>query len=315
MTTPSKIKLANSILFLAALYNILWGAFVSLFPELLLFGEPPTTLMLIYICCIGMLVGVYGVAYYIASTDPTKYWPLVFTGFVGKALGPFGAVYYIYLGKLSTDFFLYVNLYNDIIWLLPFAWILWEVYKGNLEIKKEDKIKKSIHKKILGDSFEDLSPNLKRFHGSTKRIQLEGLFKIERGNSWITNLIANAGGLPKAAVKEKVSLEINFKEGKEYWNRKIGAKSISSCQWISTPYLAEKFGALAFHLNLEVENNCLLIKDVHASVFGIPFPPFFTPTVLASSKDTPNGIDSSIDIGLYPFGRLLKYSGELKILE
>jgi hypothetical protein len=126
----TKFKRAKVILFMAALYNLLWGAIISAFPHIILFGNPPTTYMLILIRCIGMLVGVYGIAYYFCSTNPARYWPLILVGLIGKVLGPIGAVYYVVLGAMPVNF-LWVNLFNDLIWLYPFSWILYEVWKGD----------------------------------------------------------------------------------------------------------------------------------------------------------------------------------------
>ncbi|RWY54352.1 hypothetical protein EPL05_06085 [Mucilaginibacter gilvus] len=116
---------------LAAAYNIFWGLVISAYPQILLFGNPPTDFLLIILRCVGMLVGVYGIAYYFASRDPVAYWPLILVGWIGKLLGPIGSVYYIVLGKLSPAFF-WVNVWNDIIWLLPFGWIIYTAVKKRL---------------------------------------------------------------------------------------------------------------------------------------------------------------------------------------
>ena len=134
-----RMKIANTILLLAALYNIAWGGYTSLFPDYMLFGEAPSTLIMIYIRCIGMLVGVYGIAYYMASLDPVKYWPLILTGLIGKVLGPIGAFYYVYSGKLEANF-LYINLFNDLIWIIPFSWILLEIHRGRLKLVSEQPV-------------------------------------------------------------------------------------------------------------------------------------------------------------------------------
>lgn len=128
----TRLALAKLILFLAAIYNLAWGAIISFDPQLILFGNPETPFILILIRCIGMLVGVYGIAYYFASKAPVRYWPLIFVGFIGKVLGPIGSAYYILTGELTSRF-LYVNLLNDLIWLIPFGWILWQVWWGGLK--------------------------------------------------------------------------------------------------------------------------------------------------------------------------------------
>lgn len=127
-----KIKFARITLLIAAVYNVGWGAAISICPQILLFGHPADTYLLILIQCIGMLVGVYGIGYYIASRNPQKYYPLVLVGFIGKVLGPIGAVYNICKGLLPTSFLL-VNLLNDLIWLWPFAWIILQAWNGKLD--------------------------------------------------------------------------------------------------------------------------------------------------------------------------------------
>lgn len=125
------MKSAKLIMLLAAIYNLAWGAIISIDPQLILFGNPETPFVLILIRCIGMLVGVYGIAYYFASKDPVRYWPLILVGFIGKVLGPIGSAYYIIAGVLTTRF-LYVNLLNDMVWLIPFGWILCQVRNRRL---------------------------------------------------------------------------------------------------------------------------------------------------------------------------------------
>jgi hypothetical protein len=128
-----KLKWAKYILVCAAVYNLFWGALISVYPQILLFNNPPLPFILILLRCIGMLVGVYGIAYYFASRDPVRYWPLVFVGFLGKLLGPPGALYYIYTGELTLSF-LWVNVFNDFIWLIPFGWVLYQVWKGRFRV-------------------------------------------------------------------------------------------------------------------------------------------------------------------------------------
>lgn len=131
MGNHSKLKLARLIMLLAAIYNAIWGIVISVYPQIILFGNPPANFTLILLRCIGMLVGTYALAYYFSYRDPARYWPLIFVGFVGKILGPVGSAYYISIGKLTPQF-LYVNLLNDLIWLIPFGWLLYMVWKGKL---------------------------------------------------------------------------------------------------------------------------------------------------------------------------------------
>jgi hypothetical protein len=119
----------KAILVTAGMYNILWGSSVVFFPEFWfnLVNLPiPNYLQLWQV--IGMIVGVYGLGFIIASTNPLRHWPIVLVGFLGKLFGPIGFLYYYIKGDLPLVV-LNMNFTNDIIWLVPFGLILYNAYK------------------------------------------------------------------------------------------------------------------------------------------------------------------------------------------
>lgn len=113
---------------LAAIYNILWGTWVVLFPNHFfdLVGMERLNLPMIW-QGLGMVVGVYGLAYWWASYNPLKHWPVVAVGFLGKVFGPIGFLGNYLEGKVPFNFF-YTNIFNDIIWWIPFGFILYKVH-------------------------------------------------------------------------------------------------------------------------------------------------------------------------------------------
>lgn len=110
---------------LAAVYNVVWGALVVLFPLVWfdLAGLEPPRYPAIW-QCVGMIVGVYGVGYWAAATDPLRHWPIVLVGFLGKVLGPLGFVKAVWAGELPLHFG-WVILANDVLWWVPFGLMLW----------------------------------------------------------------------------------------------------------------------------------------------------------------------------------------------
>ncbi len=126
--TPPWMK---TVLLAAGLYNLVWGALVIFFPNAWFAWagmEPPRYPELWQ--CIGMIVGVYGIGYAIAAFDPARHWPIVLVGLLGKVLGPIGFVDVWYSGRLPAIAGV-VNITNDLIWWLPFAWILYYAAKQN----------------------------------------------------------------------------------------------------------------------------------------------------------------------------------------
>ncbi|MDC0255638.1 hypothetical protein OAK75_12125 [Bacteriovoracales bacterium] len=114
---------------LAALYNILWGAWIVLFPLHIfnLTGMTPPLYPEIW-QCVGMIVGVYGVGYYFASKAPTLHWPITLVGLLGKIFGPIGFLHALLMERFSPLFGL-VILTNDLVWWIPFGHILWVTWK------------------------------------------------------------------------------------------------------------------------------------------------------------------------------------------
>jgi hypothetical protein len=108
------------VLLAAALYNLVWGGFIVLFPLTSFrwagLAEPnyPAIWQ-----CLGMVIGVYGIGYAIAAVDPYRHWPIVLVGLLGKLFGP--------LGFLFSDLPWVAGLMllaNDLVWWPPFMLIL-----------------------------------------------------------------------------------------------------------------------------------------------------------------------------------------------
>lgn len=109
---------------IAAIYNLLWGAWVILFPDHffeLVGMELPTHTMIWQ--GMGMVIGVYGLGYWWAAQDPITHWPIIAVGFLGKIFGPIGFFVNYAMGTVPFEF-IYILFTNDFIWWLPFFLIL-----------------------------------------------------------------------------------------------------------------------------------------------------------------------------------------------
>lgn len=115
----------RQVLICAAIYNFIFGLQAVLFPSLQfeLLGMTPPNYPFLW-QCIGMIVGVYGVGYWLAASDPIGRWPIILVGFLGKILGPIGFAVDWLKGEIPGAFG-YTIILNDLIWWLPFAAILW----------------------------------------------------------------------------------------------------------------------------------------------------------------------------------------------
>lgn len=117
------------VLIAAGTYNILWGIFTIIFPNIYFSfsGMPPSNYPELW-QCVGMIVGVYGIGYIIAAFNPMKHWPIILVGLLGKIFGPVGYL----LGYIKGTFTLkagLTNITNDLIWWIPFTIILLKAYR------------------------------------------------------------------------------------------------------------------------------------------------------------------------------------------
>ena len=128
-------KLHRIIFTLAGIYNICWGSYASYDPQYVFrFAKMAETNYPEIFACLGMVVGLYGVIYLEVARKPEKGFVLALVGFIGKLLGPIGAIYYIYIGKWLPSAII-LNVTNDFTWLIPFAIYLkdsWSYFKKDL---------------------------------------------------------------------------------------------------------------------------------------------------------------------------------------
>jgi hypothetical protein len=132
-------KSLSYILAAAGIYNLVFGVIAIVAPTatfVWLGVEPPRYPELWQ--CIGMIVGVYGVGYLIAATNPARHWCIVLVGLLGKVFGPIGVAWSVAGGRLPASFF-WVTLFNDLIWWIPFVAILLYAFReyATVEVPEE----------------------------------------------------------------------------------------------------------------------------------------------------------------------------------
>lgn len=105
---------------LAAAYNFAFGVWAGLFPQAFftLFRLEPTNYPSLW-ACLGMVVGVYALAYAYVAWKPEDGDVLIWIGLIGKILGPLGWIKTVWEGGLPPRTFPLI-LCNDLIWWFPF---------------------------------------------------------------------------------------------------------------------------------------------------------------------------------------------------
>jgi len=120
----------KQVLLVAGIYNLLFGMLTILAPNLFFrWAEMEIPIYPELWQCIGMIVGVFGIGYVIASRNPLRHWPMVFVGFLAKILVPLGFLKAWLIDGAFTATAGSFILFNDLIWWIPFGFILYKVYQ------------------------------------------------------------------------------------------------------------------------------------------------------------------------------------------
>jgi small multidrug resistance pump len=111
---------------LAAIYNISFGLWASLWPQsfFAVFGMAPPNYPSIW-QCLGMVIGLYGLLYAYAVWKLENARPIIAIGLAGKILGPIGWLFVVHAGEWPLRTFTLIA-FNDLAWWLPFALFLLE---------------------------------------------------------------------------------------------------------------------------------------------------------------------------------------------
>jgi small multidrug resistance pump len=129
LPAPRWQKLA---LLVASLQCLIWGGFIILLPvrSSASYGlaEVPREIFLWQ--GTGLVIFLYGVGYWIASTNPRKHWSVILIGLMAKTLGPVGIAWSVWQRQIPGRVLLLIPI-NDIVWWVPFSVILWQVYVIN----------------------------------------------------------------------------------------------------------------------------------------------------------------------------------------
>ncbi len=116
----------KAVVLAAGVYNLLWGLLAIAYanPMLDWFGLEPNTSNAVLLQCLGMMVGVYGVGLLIAARAPYHHWPLILVGLIGTLFASLGFAWALASNALPLQVG-WAILMNDLIWIGPFATILW----------------------------------------------------------------------------------------------------------------------------------------------------------------------------------------------
>ena len=131
--TARRRSMHRAVFAAAGLYNLAWGIFTALDPGWFFrfAGMAPLNHPEIY-ACLGMVIGLYGVAYLEVARAPERGFALGAIGLAGKVFGPIGMLQLVLTGQWPAASAL-LCITNDFVWWIPFVLYLrdaWPLYRA-----------------------------------------------------------------------------------------------------------------------------------------------------------------------------------------
>ena len=295
------------ILYLAGMYNIIWGIIVVTFPielfEIAGMKQPnyPELFQ-----CIGMMIAVFGVAYLAAAPNPLRHWPIVLAGLLGRILGPIGFIYSAVKGTFTWIAGITI-ITNDLIWLLPFSLILYKAFiTRHLAIYSEP-----LYKRIIDKEYYKLPRTIQKLHDLNSEASYKGQCYVKRGNTFLVKILANLLSIPQTG--NDIEIIVNFKKdgNTELWDRSFNGQKLQSIQWQIGKLLYEKFNFTTLVFRVLVNNRKLELDFQKAYLFGIALPSILRPKITARETEKNGKFHFFVKCSHPLIGLLVQYEGSL----
>jgi hypothetical protein len=172
-----------------------------------------------------------------------------------------------------------------------------------------------LYRRLLGSSFGELPRPLRAMHDVGPALGAEGRASVERGRSFLAQLVCSAFRLPSSAQDVPIRVRFEAATGKERWHRDFAGNAFSTVQEEgrkrSARLLRERFGPFAFDFALVVDGGRLVLVPRRWSLFGIPLPKSLGPRGDAYESAEDDRFNFHVEIALPLLGRLIRYSGWL----
>ena len=188
--------------------------------------------------------------------------------------------------------------------------------KINHGIHDDTPTPRNLYEEILGPAYEQMSGPLQNLHRIGTGKTFKGRCKVTRGKNPLSHIVALLLRLPKASPDIPVQVVLTKDGDKEIWERFFDGKRMVSTQEAGSGkqsrLVIERFGPIAIHIAILVENGHQVLRTTGWSIFGLPLPKFLLPGGEVFEHDADDRFNFHVDLVAPLFGRLVKYEGWLE---
>ena len=168
-----------------------------------------------------------------------------------------------------------------------------------------------LYRSILGPEFDQLSPELQKFHDET--VAATGVFTVTHDSRLISRLLIPFMRLPRAGVNLPMTLDIAVQGNEEKWTRFLGPSKVVSHQSNKDGILKEKTGPLTFRFKVTVIDGGMEFTQLSCAFLGVPLPNFLSPRVKAKITPATEGWSVHVVISFGKVSAICQHEGEAQL--
>jgi NAD(P)-dependent dehydrogenase (short-subunit alcohol dehydrogenase family) len=174
---------------------------------------------------------------------------------------------------------------------------------------------KSLFQRVLGHAYGGLPAPTREMHRGHPAVIAEGEARVAGAANAAGALVARLFGFPGQAEKLPLRVIIESIDGGERWSRFFAGRPMRSEMRATTDnMIEERFGPVAVTMRLEPRPDGLDMVPQAARLGPVPLPSFLRPRIRGEERvDALGRHRFDVDIGLPLIGRLVAYSGYLRL--
>ena len=185
-----------------------------------------------------------------------------------------------------------------------------EIYFGLRKHKKGP-----IFPSLLGDAFDQLSPQVRAFHNQEKSFLWVGNAQVTRGTNILSRIIATIFGFPTAGENIPVSVQVEVTPKGEKWTRDFAGRKFIS--YLSRGVgrddymMLERFGPVTVALAIVVCDERLYFIPRYWRILGVPLPKCLLPAGDSFETQEKGRFHFDVLLALPIVGLIAAYRGSL----
>lgn len=173
----------------------------------------------------------------------------------------------------------------------------------------------SLYRRVLGARYDVMPEALRVLHDMNNG-EAAGRAEIDGAATALGRIVAKLFGFPASGSDVPVVVRFTSRNGRETWRRDFAGHRFKSIQHMGSGrwagLLVERFGPVAFAMQVPVSSAGLDLKIVAGRCLGVPMPRFLIPVIAAGERvDDQGRFRFDVQIGLRVIGRLVRYRGWL----